>query len=202
MSPVLPLILLETMRDRDRPEEVFEEEDISLSLPRRLGLSEVIRVQINRLEGEVRQRRQQIASQVEDLFRLVIRRPDADEIFLDAGVRVANHYWAERSGGYKRSIAVLPRPLSLIAAQWAGRRMFRELVGPTRVRISRRPLNLRIERSLSARADPGGAACAIYSGAFGQLLELYTGRRYRVLHPVCATKRAGQACEWFVEVAS
>jgi predicted hydrocarbon binding protein len=190
------------MRDRDRPDEVFEEEDITLSLPRRLGLSEVVRVQINRFEGEVRQRRQQVASQVEDLFRLVIRRPDADEIFLDAGERVANHYWAERSEGLKRFIALLPRPLALIAAQRAGRRMFRELVGPTRVKIGRRPVSLRIEQSLSARADPGGAACALYSGAFARLLELYTGRRYRVSHPVCATRGAGQACEWFVEVAT
>jgi predicted hydrocarbon binding protein len=80
--------------------------------------------------------------------------------------------------------------------------MFRELVGPTRVKIGRRPVSLRVEQSLSARADPGGAACALYSGAFARLLELYTGRRYRVLHPVCATKEVGQACEWVVELAS
>ena len=43
VSPVLPLLLLETMRDRDRPEEVLEEEDITLSLPRRIGLSEGVR---------------------------------------------------------------------------------------------------------------------------------------------------------------
>src|SRR5690606_18712232 len=107
-----------------------------------------------------------------------------------------------RHRGIKRWIGILPRPLALLAAQRAGRRMFRELVGPTRVRIGRRPVSLRIEQSLSARADPGGDACAVYSGAFRRSLALYTGRRYRVQHPVCATKDAGQACEWVVELAS
>lgn len=202
VSPVLPLLLLETMRDRDRPDEVLEDEDITLSLPRRLGLSEVVRVQIARFEEEVRLHRPQLSSQVEDLFRLVIRRPDAEEIFLDAGRRVAEHHWGDRRNGMKRSIGMLPSPLALLAAQRGGRRMFRELVGPAKVRISRRPISLRIENSLSSRADPGGAACSFYSGAFAELLRRYMGRDYRVLHPVCATRQEGRSCEWFVEVAS
>jgi hypothetical protein len=201
VSPLFPLLLLTTMRDRDRPEEVFEEEDISVSLPRRLGLSEVVRVQIQRFEEEVRQKRFQYPAQVEDLVRLVIRRPDAEEIFLRAGRRVARHYWDERSGGMRRAIGFLPRALALIAAQRAGRRMFSDLVGGARVKLVRRPLTLRIDRSLTARADEGGAACAFYSGAFVELLELYTGRRYRVLHPSCGS-RTGGPCEWSVEVAS
>jgi hypothetical protein len=201
VSPVLPLLLLETMRDRDRPEEVLEDEDITLSLPRRLGLSEVVRLQIARFEEEVRHHRPQLSSEVEDLFRLVIRRPDAEDIFLDAGRRVAAHTWARRRNGMTRTIGLLPGPLALVAAQRAGRRMFRELVGPTKVRISRRPISLRIEESLSSRADPGGAACSFYSGAFAEHLRLYTGRDYRVLHPVCATRAEGR-CEWIVEVAS
>src|SRR5690606_40574039 len=42
VSPVLPLLLLEPMRDRDRPEEVLEDEDVSLSFPRRLRRSEAV----------------------------------------------------------------------------------------------------------------------------------------------------------------
>lgn len=201
VSPVLPLILLETMRDRDRPEEVLEDEDITISLPRRLGLSEVVRVQIARFEEEVRHHRAQFTAEVEDLFRLVIRRPDAEDIFLDAGRRVAGHVWTSRRASMRRTIGTLPGPLALVAAQRAGRQMFRELVGPTKVRISRRPISLKIEESLSSRADPGGAACSFYSGAFAEHLRLYMGRDYRVLHPVCATRSDGP-CEWFVEVAS
>jgi predicted hydrocarbon binding protein len=202
VSPVFPLLLLETMRDRDRPTEVLEDEDISLSLPRRLGLSEVVRVQIGRFEEEVRQRRPQSAAQVEDLVRLVIRRPDAEEIFHEAGRRVARRFWSERSSGFRRMIRLLPRPLALIAAQRAANRMFGRLSGPTPLKFNRRPVLLRIERSLTARADPTCAACAFYSGALIQLLEQYTGRRYRVLHPDCGAGTNDGACEWRVEVAS
>src|SRR5690606_150382 len=123
-------LLLETMRDYDRPEEVLEDEDITLSLPRRLGLSDVVRVQIHRFTEEVRQRRPQVASQVEDLFRLVIRRPDAEEIFIEAGQRIARRYWAGRSGGVQRTVPLLPNALALLWAQRAVRRMLADLVGP------------------------------------------------------------------------
>ncbi|MEX2570349.1 MAG: hypothetical protein WD737_03520 [Gemmatimonadota bacterium] len=201
VSPVLPLLLLETMRDLDRPPEVLEDEDITTSLPRRLGLSEVVRLQIRRFEQEVRHRRPQIPSQVEDLFRLVIRRPDCEDIFAAAGRRMAERYWNQRSGVPRTLVRFLPRPLALIAAQRAGRRMFADLVGPSPFRISRKPVRLRIDTSLTARADPGGAACAFYGGAFGALLELYTGRRYRILHPACACRTPGGPCEWSVEIA-
>ena len=188
------------MRDYDRPEEVLEEEDITLSMPRRLGLSEVVRVQIVRFTEEVRQKRPQVASQVEDLFRLVIRRPDADEIFVEAGERIALRYWEARSGGVRSFVSLLPRPLKMMWALGAGRRMLADLVGPTKFRITRKPPRLRIDQSLSASADPGGAACAFYVGAFGKILELYTGRRHRVVHSACSARDPGVPCEWTVEV--
>jgi bacteriochlorophyll 4-vinyl reductase len=201
ISPLFPLLMLQTMRDQDRPEEVLEDEDITLSLPRRLGLSEVVRVQIHRFEEEARHNRPQHASSVEDLVRLVIRRPDAADIFVEAGRRVSRHFWGERSGWAKRLIRFLPRPLALMVAQRAARRMFRLLVGPTRFRFSRKPVSLRIDQPLTLRGDPSGAACSFYSGALWELLELYTGRRYRVLHSACAGRKAGATCEWTVEMA-
>jgi predicted hydrocarbon binding protein len=202
VSPVLPLLLLTTMRDRDRPDEILEEEDITLSLPRRLGLSEVVRMQIHRLEEEVKQKRPQVASQVEDLLRLVIRRPDAEEIFADVGRNVARHYWAERAGWMRNLIRALPRTLALLAAQRAGRRMFAQLTGPAAVKLTRKPLALRIEPALTARADPGGAACAFYAGAFAELLQLYTTAPYQVRHPQCACNATDGACEWAAEIES
>lgn len=190
------------MRELDRPTEILEDEDITLSLPRRFGLSEVVRLQISKFQEEVRQKRLQLPSQFEDLIRLVIRRPDAEVIFLEAGRRVAARYWQERSGVMRRLISFLPRALSVKAAQRGGRRMFRELAGPSRFRIQRKPISLTIDNALTANADPAGSACAFYSGALAQLLELYTGRRYRVLHPECAARTAGAQCEWQVEISS
>src|SRR5215207_6833047 len=85
VTPVFPLILLETMRDMDRPEEYLEGEDVAVSMPRRLGLSDVVYTQIHRFREEVKRKRMQTPAVVMDLVRLVIRRPDADEIFEEAG---------------------------------------------------------------------------------------------------------------------
>lgn len=200
ITPVFPLLVLETMRDLDRPSELLEDEDISLSMPRRLGLSEVVRIQIQRFQEEVRHKRPQGAAQVEDLVRLVVRRSDAEEIFRQAGVRVAAHMWEQRSPTRRRIGRFLPGPLGRMAAQRGVRRMVDRLAGGSRVTVNRWPMELRIRNSLTARADPTGRACAFYGGAFAELLKYYSGRPYRVLHPECEA-RAGEICSWTVEIA-
>lgn len=201
ITPVFPLLLLETMRDRDKPRELLEDEDISVSMPRRLGLSEVVRVQIQRFQEEVRQRRPQRPPQVEDLIRLVVRRPDAEEIFLEAGERVARNAWDQRAGGMRSTVRFMPGPIARITAQRAAKRMFKQLTGGSRATVNRWPAELKIKDSLTARADPGGRACAFYAGAFAELLRRYTGREYRVLHPDCETRGNGP-CRWVVEISS
>lgn len=202
VTPVFPLLLLETMRDLDHPGEVLEDEDFTLSMPRRLGLSDVVRVQIQRFEGEVKHRRLQEPSLIEDLLRLVIRRPDCEEICVETGRRIAERSWDERSAAFRRVVRILPRPLALLFAQRAGRRLLAPLVGRARFQLQRSPLMLRIEGTLTSRADEGGAACAIYTGALTALLEQYTPRKYRVLHARCGRGEPGQACEWSVEIAA
>jgi len=188
------------MRDMDRPDEVLEDEDVTVSLPRRLGLSDVIGVQIRRFQEEVRQRRLQSGAQVADLIRLVIRRPDAEDIFLEAGRRMARRDWEQRAAPMRGTITFMPRPVAPLAAHRASRRLFRRLTAG-RVSISRLPLEMRIRSSLSAQADSSGAACSFYTGAFGELLQLYTGRQYRVRHAHCEA-RGDAECSWLVEVAS
>jgi len=48
VAPLLPLVLLESVRAHDRPREVLEDEDLAASLPRRLGLTGVVETQIPR----------------------------------------------------------------------------------------------------------------------------------------------------------
>src|SRR5690606_13525364 len=138
-TPVFPLLLLETMRDMDRPEEVLEDEDLTSSLPRRFGLSDVVLSQIRRFQEEVRQRRMQGVGQVEDLLRLVVRRPDAERIFEEAGRRMARHAWAQRSATARRMVRFLPRPLATQTAARAARRMLRTLTGDSRFAVNRWP---------------------------------------------------------------
>ncbi|HYJ79790.1 MAG TPA: hypothetical protein VEW03_09330 [Longimicrobiaceae bacterium] len=201
VTPVFPLILLETMRDMDRPEEYLEGEDVAVSMPRRLGLSDVIYTQIHRFREEVKRKRPQSADVVADLIRLVIRRPDADAIFEEAGRRVARHAWGERSKPFRRIVRFMPAVLAQRSAHRAARRLVRQLAGDGDFRLTNRPLGLQIQGSLTGRADPGGAACAFYSGALSELMTEYLGRRHAAQHPRCETRGAG-ACEWVTLVVS
>lgn len=200
ITPLLPLILFETMRDMDRPEEVLEGEDLAASLPRRFGLNDVVYTQIHRFREEVRRKRPQGESEIENLIRLVIRRPDADEIFEEAGRRIARLEWEERSHTFRRLVRHLPPRLALRSARRAAIRLFRQIAGNGRLQIHRRPLVVRIAGSLTARADPGGAACALYAGVLTELMERYTGRGYLPEHPACEA-RGGEACEWTAATA-
>jgi predicted hydrocarbon binding protein len=200
ITPLFPLLVLQTMRDMDRPEEVLEDEDVSVSLPRRLGLSDVVGRQIYRLQEEVRRRRHQPAVEVEDLIRLMIRRPDAEKIFREAGRRMAVREWEERAPPVRRAVRWMPRRLALVSAIRAARRLFRQIVGGGKLRIQRGPVEMRISSSFAARVDPGGSACAFYTGALEQLLTFYTQRDYRALHAHCEA-RGDDYCEWTVRVS-
>lgn len=201
ITPMFPLLLLQTMRDMDRPAEVLEDEDVTVSLPRRFGLSDVVTRQILRFEEEVRRGRMQSAEDLEALIRLVVRRPDAEAIFREAGHRMALHAWADRATTTRRAVQWMPRPVATLTAVRAVRRLFRQLVGGGRLRVHRRPVELHLAPSLTARADPTGMACAFYSGALEELLTRYTGRVYRVVHERCQT-RGAERCEWTVRVGA
>jgi predicted hydrocarbon binding protein len=196
--PTLPLELLETMRDMDRPEEVLEGEELSASMPRRLGLSDVIFLQIHRFREEVRRRRPQTPATVEDLIRLVIKRPDADEIFLEAGRRVARRAWAEKSDLTRKALRLLPAGVRMRRARVAAERLFRSLNGTAWLEVTGRPPLVRMVGSMTVRADPGGAACAVYTGALEEIVKEYTGKPHPVAHHVCEA-RGGGACEWMAQ---
>ena len=199
VTPVFPLILLETMRDMDRPEEYLEGENPTASMPRRLGLSDVVFRQIHRFQEEVKRKRMQSPDTVADLIRLVIRRPDAEEIFEEAGRRVARHAWGERSGTFRRMVRLLPAGSRQRSARKAAQKLFRQLAGDAGLKVSVKPVSLGLTRSLTSHADPGGAACAFYSGALSELVTQYTGRKTSATHPRCEA-RGGATCEWVTQV--
>jgi predicted hydrocarbon binding protein len=186
VNPVFPLLLLETMRDMDRPDEVLEGENLAVSMPRRLGLSDVVHLRIHKLRDETKRGRLQSPEVVEDLVRLVIRRPDAEEIFEEAGRRMARHAWAARTGAVRVGLRLLPAGMRLAA-------------GGARLEVKERPLHVRMDGCLTAVADPGGAACAFYTGTLAEILTEYTGRPHAAQHPRCEARGAG-ACEWTATV--
>lgn len=193
--PVFPLLLLETMRDVDRPDEVLEGEDLAASLPRRLGLSDVIYLQIHKFREETKRKALQTPATVEDLIRLVIRRPDAGAIFEQAGRRVARWVWARRSSASRRTIALMPWGVRQAWAKKGTRRLFSALAGDAKLQVLDRPVGARVTDALTARVDPSGVACAFYGGVLAELMSHFTGRRHVAEHLHCQA-RGAEACEW------
>ena len=65
--PVFGLTLLEVLRDQDSPNEVLEDENVSVTMPRKLGLSDVVDKQIRIYRDMVKQRIRRSDDEVRDL---------------------------------------------------------------------------------------------------------------------------------------
>ena len=154
----LALALLETLKEQDLPPEILDDENVSVTLPRRLGLSHVVETQIHRYREEARRRRRIPDREVADLFQLVSRRPDAEQVFLRVGERLAGR---GASGGRGR---ILPARLSRYLARRRIQRRLRWLFGRRMVRTTGRPLRVELVDDFLVRADGPGHACNIVLG--------------------------------------
>lgn len=196
ISPVLPLHLLLSVREHDRPLEVLEDEDLVASLPRRLGLKGVIDSQIRNYEQAVKRKRAVAAADVGSLIRLVLRRPDAEEILREAGERFAEQ-WTGRRRRRARFARSLPRRARFSVARRAARKLLRQIIGEGSIEISGRPLAIRVRRGVVTHVDPTGRACALYEAALGTVVRVYTGNAGHLVHERCSTQEAPY-CEWML----
>lgn len=190
VAPLVALALLEVIRDQDLPGEVLADEDVTLTLPRRLGLSDVIDQQIRRYREDTKRRRRVSDAEIRDLVRLVVRRPDSEDVFRLVGTRLAG---VDRDGRGWHS--VLPRSVALALARRSVRRRLKALFGRRVGRFRKGPLVLEGRDLLFIRSDPGGDACLLLSGLLSAILERYVGRRFQVDHEECQAHHA-EACRW------
>ncbi|MEN8374248.1 MAG: hypothetical protein ABFS34_02240 [Gemmatimonadota bacterium] len=191
----LPLVLLETVRAIDLPEEILENEDLPASLPRRFGLSDVVARRITGYEAAARDGKRVPVEEVVDLFRLVIRRPDARNVLREAGVA-----FARRSLPRFRVGPGLPSFLRRIAARRAARSLLRPVGTPGGRFKVERPLVVRSPSPFTAAADDLGTGCAVVTGALDELARTYLRDHQGVTHERCV-KRGDDACEWVVSSA-
>lgn len=190
----LPLALLESVRAHDRPGEILEDEDLTVSLPRRLGLKGVVLSQIRRYEEAHAAGKNVPGSDVISLLQLVLRRPDAEAILRDTGQRVARFRYERVSRTRAGLLRALPGSLVFIPIRRAARRLLRR-IGSNDVRIAGKPLVLRVSSSLTTDLDSLG--CTLYTGALEELVLLYSGKPRSVIHSVCLA-RGEEFCEWQV----
>jgi predicted hydrocarbon binding protein len=199
LSPGVALVLLESLRDVDTPPEVLEDEAFRISLPRRLGLSDVIDGQMRRYADMRKRRRQLEAGEFLDLLRLISRRPDARMVFEAAGDRLGSEYASRTSrvAGLARRMAPMAlRRRSLLRHL---RRIAESLSPGGLVRADRTEPSLSVARCLPAAADDSGTACGMITAAFTACAH-GLGESVPVRHPHCES-RGDEACLWEVTSA-
>lgn len=196
----LAVALLEATRSHDRPGEVLEEEDLSASLPRRLGLSGVIETQIHRYETAAKARRRLPFDEFVSLLKLVLRRPDAEAILREAGARVAKRQFDASPKFYVGMVRVLPRAIGFVIVARRARKLLRNITGTDHVDVRGRPLTAHLHQPPTAMLEPVGTSCALYGAAFEEIVTLNVGKKARVVHSRCVIN-GGSICEWKVDVA-
>lgn len=187
---IVPLVVLEAVRNLDTPVEDGLTEFAEELLSKRLGLSPTVATQLAQYEVLVRRDAKVDRTHVEALLRLVGRRPDADLVFADAGRRAARRA-VRRVSFLSRLIArVAPETLGFSVARGAARRV----LGADLRRRQHLPVAV-VSDGLAVSATPDGAACVLYAAAFAELLRLLVGFEGVMVHSACRAQGAVR-CEW------
>jgi len=186
------LALLEALRDHDRPGEVLDDENVVETLPRRFGLSGVVRSQISRYQQEAKRGRRVPQAEVTDLIRLVTRRPDSDEVFQEVGRSLTATDAAPR---WRRVLT--PRMVMGLARRRTQRRL-RALFGGALVKSAGPPFRLEAVNDVLIDGDPGGGACALVTGLSQAVLESYGKHEAQVRHAECQG-RGHLRCLWTID---
>jgi hypothetical protein len=187
---ILPLTVLEAVRNLDTPVEDGLSEFAEELLSKRLGLSPTVAMQLREYEAMVRRDARADRGHVEALLRLVGRRPDADLVFADAGRRAARRAVRRLSVASRLAARLAPRLLGFGAARRAARAVF----GGELRREGRIPV-ARVIDTIAVQATPDGAACGLFGAGFAELLRLLVGMEGAMLHVSCRAT-GGATCEW------
>jgi hypothetical protein len=191
---LLPLSLLEAIRNLDTPVEDGLDELAEEIVVRRLGLSPTVAAQIQRYRTAAEREATVDLDEVVSVLRLVGRRPDASLVFADAGRRAAR-YAARSRGRSARTLArVSPARLARRVSLRAVARLARQVFGGE-LRAPAGAAEVRMPDPLSILALPDGAACTFYGAAYGELLRSLTAFEGAMLHERCRS-RGDDACVW------
>jgi len=191
---LIPLSLLEAIRNLDTPVEDGLDELAEEIVARRLGLSPTVAAQIQRYRQLADKGAGVDQDETISVFRLVARRPDAALVFADAGRRAARY--AARSRG--RSAQTLSRMSPAPIARRLGLRNMSRVASAVfqgEVRESDGAVEVRMSAPLSIAALPQGEACVFYGSAYQELLRGLTGFEGALLHSTCRAQGQDH-CLW------
>ena len=187
---IIPLAVLEAVRNLDTPVEDGLTEFAEELLSKRLGLSATVTLQLAQYEALVRRDARVERAHVEALLRLVGRRPDAELVFADAGRRVARRAVRRLLFTSRAAARLAPRLLGFRVARSAAR----TVLGGELRREGQIPV-AGVRDTFAVNATPDGTACTLYASGFSELLRLLMGFEGAMVHTSCRAAGADR-CEW------
>jgi hypothetical protein len=191
---IIPLALLEAMRNLDTPIDDGLAELAGELVSKRLGLSTTVATQIERYRQAADKDGTVSLDEAVSVFRLVSRRPDAELVFSDAGRRAAR-YAARRTSGIRRALMRLsPRSVRRRLSVGAAARCAQQVLG-AEMRPGGALAEVWVQDSLATRAGTEGTGCYFYGAAFAELLRVLGGFEGAMLHDRCRG-RDDDACAW------
>lgn len=194
IDAILPLSLLEAMRNVDTPVEDGLEELAGEIVAKRLGLSPTVAAQIARYDWAAGRRVPVPLEEALAVFRLVGRRPDADLVFADAGRRAARRAMKEAGVAPRALLGLVPeaaaRPIGYRLARRLARRVF-----AGQVSLKDAEAGAQVPAPLGLDDVPEGGACDFYGAAFAELLRGLAGFEGAMRHIHCRA-RGDDRCQW------
>jgi len=202
VNPAIAIALLNSLRATDTPDEIIEDESFRISLPRRLGLNEVVDAQMRRY-AEIRDRRGAISpDEYGNLLQLIDRRPDAVTVFASAGRNLAEARFSEPS----RFDRIRRR---LIPARLHRRKLIRAMTDVARALepgAAIQPVTEFGADGIDVLAPPlattttGGAGCALMTSALDVCADRVGSDTARLSHGLCVGQ-GDDRCRWVISEA-
>jgi hypothetical protein len=193
LSSLIPLSLLEAIRNLDTPLEDGLDELAAEAVAKRFGLSLTVAAQIERYREDAEKGGTVPRDEVVGVFRLVGRRPDASLCFADAGRRSAR-LAIKLAGGSGRLLAKMPGGMGLSIGGRAATRLAREIFDADLVPDKRGP-TARVAGPLTVEAIGDSSGCVFYGAVFAELLRGLVEFEGAMFHEQCCANGAS-ACEW------
>jgi hypothetical protein len=191
---LIPLSLLEAIRNLDTPVEDGLDELAEEIVVRRLGLSPTVAAQIQRYRQAADKGGSVEVDETVSVLRLVGRRTDAPLVFADAGRRAARYAAKQRSRSSRTLVKVSPRGVARRLALRSASHLARAIFD-----AELKPMSQALEVSMTAPitivALPTGEACAFFGSVYQELLRSLTGFEGALVHERCRA-RGDDTCMW------
>jgi hypothetical protein len=191
---IIPLSLLEALRNLDTPVGDGLEELAGEIVSKRFGLSGTVAAQIQRYQDAYRRGLAVPLDETVGVFRLVGRRPDAALVYADAGRRAARYSARGASVPVRVLLTTSPRFIRRRVGAGAASRAARRVFAAS-LTIRGRSAEAVIPQPLSLLALADGQACSFYGAALAELLRALTGFEGAMVHGRCRG-RGDDTCRW------